>query len=349
MGFQLRVFLKPEVTISQARFDANSAQVFIKACPPLFMDNPSREHRTLADLIRQELFSVVQGRAGIQPGFLWRVNLMAFMSEENFRGYARDGRCRDIVYVLESVPSSTDRKKDTLEDVFQDRTHLRIGVRDGQSFISRRNAQTGQWQGAAIRFGRLIAKTLHRKPVFTPLTSVASRFTAIRYGVVDLTISLITQTAERGERAYLSSPYFYTGLVLATLGNRKEIVALTSQELNNHYNTVIAVRGSTGERVVRQRFPKVKLVLVEQTAKIQPEFVKLAKRQASKTLFFVTDELIARGWQQAEVLHVDGSDLLARDDQYVVAMGSSELVPIVNRIIVQEKIPMLYNAAITEK
>ncbi len=218
---------------------------------------------------------------------------------------------------------------------------MRIGVRDKQSFISRFDQKRGEWSGAAIDFGHLLATALGRKALFVPLRHLDARFTAIHFGVVDLTISLISHTSERQKLAYLSKPYFQTGLVLGDFSGEGGRVIRTPQ-LNNAYVTIVAVSGSLGERSISNNFPRAELVLVENAALI-PEKVRTLVASSPKVAhYFVTDEAIAHRWTSARLLLVDGEKLLTRDDNYVVAMDSADLLPTVNRVIHEKAIAKLY-------
>ncbi len=325
----------PKARITALVVADNRATVHARVCPPHFLYDPHPADGTLRGLVRNTIHDAILEEERLS-GRHWRVgpfNLDSELLPDD--KYLPDGRCRDVTAELRALAADDG-------DLFQEKTVLRVGVRDGQSFISRLDPATGEWRGAAIDFAHMLATAMGRQARFTRIRHLNARFTAIQYGVVDLTISLISHTPEREELAFLSLPYFETGLVLGDFSGRGKRIIRT-QQLNNAYVTIVAAAGSVGEKSIRKNFPRAGLVLVESADMIPDRVRALAVASPKVAHYFVTDEAIAHRWPGARVLLVDGEKLLTRDDNYVVAMGRADLVPVVNRVIRQQRIAQLYS------
>jgi ABC-type amino acid transport substrate-binding protein len=304
-----------------------------KVCASFWFDDDSRDNRELKDLFRTTLGKFIQDKTPSS----WLVESINLDSETLIKeDYQADGRCQDISVKLIKGQGET-------TDLFQDKSVLRIGVRDKQGIVSQFNPNTKEWRGVAVDFGRLIAKKMGKKAVFTRLKSLESRFTVLRYGVADLTISLITKTAKRAEIAYLSDTYYTTGLVLGTFANKGEEQMYSSRvELNSNSQTLVAVNGSSGVDFIRKNYPKSNIVTTTTSAEIPGHVHELMSDPTRGDIFFITDELIASRWQDSHVVYVDGKRLLTNNDSYVVAMGDKSLLATVNKVIASGEVKAIY-------
>lgn len=342
---------KAKAFVTNHTINSGGMQVTIKVCPSFWFDDNNRENRQLADLFRHTLNIFIHSpsvaNAGI-PAFAWRVQGITLDSETMLKeDYRSDGRCRDITTTLNSSQNDTNIDKDGYSPtqlLFNDHRLLRIGVRDKQGFISQYDNKTKQWQGAAIDFGQIIAKNVGKTAVFSRLRSLESRFFALRYGVVDASISLISYSPKRKELAYLSDPYYSTGLVMGTFLPGVGELHRTKKELNTNRQTMVAVQGSSGMAYLKRTFPKIN-VLSTTTSQEIPSFIEeLMADQTRGEVFFVTDELIARRWSKTRLVYVDKQRFLTNKDSYVVAIANEQLLSVVNQIISRGEVEPLYKA-----
>ncbi|MBF0380094.1 MAG: transporter substrate-binding domain-containing protein [Magnetococcales bacterium] len=339
---------KTKVTSQQEAGD--ELLVRMKVCPPFWFYEKSSKNSELKSLYRNTLAKLIEKRSRAKSNKnVWRVEAISLDSENLIKEeYRADGRCQDLSTQLKNHTNlqNTDLGDDQISHLFQDDKILRIGVRDNQGFISQINPKTRMWHGAAIDFGSLIAKEMGKKAVFTRLKSLESRFTALSYGVADLTISLISHTKERAEIAYLSEPYYTTGLALGTFVSGKEsYLSRTRDNLNSAKNTIVAVHGSNSVEYIINNFPKSNIVTTTTSTEIPAYVHELMADPSRENVYFITDELIASRWPDSRMVYVDKKRLLTNNDAYVVAMGDVDLLPVVNRVIAKGGIDKLYTAS----
>jgi ABC-type amino acid transport substrate-binding protein len=343
-------FITAKAVVGGERIEDGELLLGIKVCPSFWFDEDHRDNRDLKLLFRANLAEFIQNKYATStstPASSWRVKALNLDSEILPKDdYQADGRCRDIsarLYNKKRDYEPTDKGRDATSILFQDKSILRIGVRDHQGYISELDPKTKEWRGAAVDFGRLIAAEIGRKAVFTSLKSLDSRFFALRYGVADLSISLISFSEERANKAYLSQPYYSTGLILGTfLPGEEAFLSRSRAELNLNQQTILAVQGSSSIEFIRTHYPKSNIVTTTTSAEI-PEYARnLMADSDVEDIFFVTDELIARGWTDSRLVYVDGKRLLTNNDSYVVATADTALLELVNRVIASGAVSTLY-------
>jgi ABC-type amino acid transport substrate-binding protein len=339
---------KAKVSITGQQVDGASVWVRMKVCPSFWFDDNRRENLELKVLFRSTLAKLLHGQIPTTtppPPASWRVEAIDLDSEKLIKeDYQADGRCRDISVQLQDHEIDKKPGQELLptSTLFQDSSTLRIGVRDKQGFISQFDPKSQEWRGAAIDFGRLIAKELGRKVIFTRLKSLDSRFFSLRYGVVDLTISLISHSLEREEIAYLSNPYYSTGLVMGTFTTGEGNPIKSMAELNSNQQTIVAVQGSSGIEFIQTHLPKVNIVTTTTSSEIPSHISHLMADPSRSAIYFITDELIARRWSNSRLVHIDNKRLLTNNDSYVVAIGDATLLPAVNRVIASGAVDSIY-------
>jgi ABC-type amino acid transport substrate-binding protein len=344
---------KAKVVVTEKREMGENLDVGIKLCPSFWFDNNQRENTEIKELFRTHLLGFIekkQENSKLIPPPFWQVETINLDSEVMLKeNYQADGRCRDLsVHLIKSArPTSAppQSREEIISQFFQDKKILRIGLRDKQGFISQFNPKSKQWNGAAIEFGHLIAKKAGKTPRFTRLKSLDSRFFALRYGVVDLTISLISHSPEREERAYLSTPYYTTGLVMGAFSQSEGELIRSQQELNSNHQTIVAVEGSSSIDYIQNHYPKANIVTVESSSGIPGYTRELMADPRRKEVFFITDELIARRWPGNRLVQVEGKKLLTNNDSYVVASGDELLVQQVNKVIESGVVTPLYGTS----
>ncbi|MBF0194171.1 MAG: transporter substrate-binding domain-containing protein [Magnetococcales bacterium] len=336
---------KAVVTYQQEKGD--ELLVRIKVCPPFWFDDNSSKNSELKTLYRQTLTQLIKDKStsNVTPK-TWKVQAISLDSENMIKeDYVADGRCNDLSTKLQNKIENNQSKVETnyISQLFQDDSILRVGVRDKQGFISKIDPKTREWMGAAIEFGRLIAKEMGKTAVFTRLKSLDSRFTSLRYGVADLTISLISHTRERSEIAYLSNPYYTTGLVLGTfLAGEEEHMSLTRSDLNSAKNTIVAVHASNSVKFIQNNFPKSNIVTANTSSEIPAYVNELMADPSRENIYFITDELIASRWPNSRIVYLNEKRLLTNNDEYVVATGDIKLLEGINRVIARGGVDKLY-------
>ncbi len=348
-------FTKANAVVTEESSRGRELQVNVKVCPSFWFDDDQRDNRELKNLFRTRLYEFISNKyadSTTMPPGSWRAGSIQLVSETpTTENYKPDGRCRDIAVQLASrttdaeVDNGNHEAVSAVSNLFQDHKLLRVGVRDAHGFIIQFNPKSHQWRGAAIGFAVLIAEKLGRKVEFTRLKSLESRFDAIRYGVADLTISLISYSPQRAKRAYLSNPYYNTGLVLGTFKTIEEetTAVRTRTELNSKKNTVLAVDGSSSLDYIKANLPKINLLTTTTNTEIPALSRELMAAPEAGDIYFITDELIARRWSEAAMIHVDGKRLLTDDDSYVVAIGDEALVAPVNAVIATGSVEKIFS------
>jgi polar amino acid transport system substrate-binding protein len=125
------------------------------------------------------------------------------------------------------------------------------------------NATTkdGQIIGLEPDLARLIAEAMDVKIKMVPM-SFSELLGAVQDGRVDMAMSQITITGERNMKVAFVGPYFISGKSFLT---KAETIAKAkdASEVNQPDRTIVALKGSTSERFVRELIPKAKLVLTK--------------------------------------------------------------------------------------
>lgn len=220
---------------------------------------------------------------------------------------------------------------------------LKIGVRPGYPMISQLDGE--EWNGADITFAKKVARKLGRPPAFVKLSDARSRFVALDNEMADIVISLITYTPERKKIADFSDPYFETGLVAGSLNTETGDRLRSKAQLNDPEITLLAGKDTTAETYAKENFPKAVLRTLGATVKIYEEARSLEEQNKGRNVVFITDEIIAAGWEGAFFLKLDGKTLLTQEDNYVAAVRKGDpdkLLKAVNTVIKEEDIPRKY-------
>ncbi|MBI3013967.1 MAG: ABC transporter substrate-binding protein [Candidatus Tectomicrobia bacterium] len=139
---------------------------------------------------------------------------------------------------------------------------LVVGTRTGSppfGFYNRQN----EWVGFSIDLARLIHQKVEQKlgkPVKFELkeTVPATRIPLLSSGAVDLIAGTMTITRARRESVDFSTPFFVTGaqLLVKKDSRIRSLKDLAGKRLG-------AQQGSTNERIVREKWPKIRLVVFQ--------------------------------------------------------------------------------------
>jgi len=139
---------------------------------------------------------------------------------------------------------------------------LVVGTRTGSppfGFYNRQN----EWVGFSIDLARLVHQKVEQKlgkPVKFELkeTVPATRTPLLSSGAVDLISGTMTITRARRESVDFSIPFFVTGAQLLV---KKDSRIRNLKDLEGKW--LGAQQGSTNERIVREKWPKIRLVVFQ--------------------------------------------------------------------------------------
>lgn len=330
------------------QFEYNEKRATIQAqavaCPRMFVLPEWVGGDTTTRIAKQALEKRIEEFEDDHPGLLVRqpAPITTQLKTSMFRSAEKQNRCTvaNVLYTVHHVKSGTAA---TTAAASGGNLPLKFGVRPGYAMISQLDGS--EWNGIAILFAKRIARKLGRKPLFVKLNDARSRFVALDNEMVDVVISLITHTSEREGMAALSDAYFKTGLIAGSL-NMETAEEIRSQEQLNHPEiTMLVGEGTTAESYAKKHFGKVKLRAVMTTVDAYQEARKLEEQGNGRNIVFVTDEIIAAGWEGAFFLKLDGKTLLTNNDEYVVAVRKGDpgkLLKTINKVIKTEGIPRKY-------
>jgi ABC-type amino acid transport substrate-binding protein len=137
---------------------------------------------------------------------------------------------------------------------------LRVGMSGEQPPLNM-TARNGELFGMEVAFVRVLAQTMgvEAKLVQLPFGKLLD---ALDDGEVDIVVSGMTITPERGQRVAMVGPYYTSGKALLTKSESLAAIQVP-QDLDSKGRTFAALAGSTSEAFVRQSLPQAKLVTAE--------------------------------------------------------------------------------------
>lgn len=130
---------------------------------------------------------------------------------------------------------------------------LRVAVFDSNPPFGGLDAKTRKLVGYDIDFAQAIARKLGVRLELTP-TNPANRIPLLQSRKVDLLVADVTITPERAQAVDFSHPYFVTGQKFLTAASAPAGLDAFARA------PIAAVKGTTGEQNVRQRFPAARVV-----------------------------------------------------------------------------------------
>ncbi len=143
---------------------------------------------------------------------------------------------------------------------------LRVGISGVQPPLNMRN-KAGELVGLDVELAQALADAMDLELVLIerPFSELISGLEANDF---DMVISSMTITPARNARVAFAGPYLISG---ATLLTREELVSELGgmDELDSPDRTWAALEGSTGEELIRNAFPRARLV----TAKALPNLI----------------------------------------------------------------------------
>lgn len=115
------------------------------------------------------------------------------------------------------------------------------------------DAKTHNIVGYDVDFAKALAKSLGVKLELVA-TNPANRIPLLQSGKVDLIVADITITPERAQVVDFSTPYFVTGQQFL-------VPAASADKLDDYgHDRIGAVKGTTGEQALHQRFPSARVL-----------------------------------------------------------------------------------------
>ncbi len=332
------------VEIERFDYDQQLAQIDAQAhaCPPKFWGKWV-SHTKLQGKIKQALRArLIEFQERYEGARITPVSFKAMVISSLFGRDPLHGCTRaEAVYKVQFPTSVGGFALRSAKATHGPKGPLKVGLRAGYPMISQLDA--GEWHGAAVVFAKMIGNKVGQPVQFVQLHSASQRLSAVKYGVVDLVISLVTYTDERAAQVTLSEPYFTTGLVIGT-PNIEALQAVKSKaELNDPSYRILVAAGTTAEAYARAHFPRAKKETVNSTPKIKTVLETMRQENKDENVLIITDEIIAAPWDVV-TLELDGKAFLKEDEQYVVAAkkGRTDLINAVNEVIRDNGISEMY-------
>jgi len=151
-----------------------------------------------------------------------------------------------------SGAGATAAHADQLADI-QKAGVVRVATFDANPPFGSVDAKTHDIVGYDVDFAKALAKSLGVKLQMVA-TNPANRIPLLQSGKVDLIVADITITPERAQVVDFSTPYFVTGQQFL-------VPAASPDKLDDYGHARIgAVKGTTGEQALHQRFPSARVL-----------------------------------------------------------------------------------------
>lgn len=222
----------------------------------------------------------------------------------------------------------TDNKTETAGSTLKtikDRGKLIAGVKYDTNLFGQKDPQDNQVKGFDVDIAKSIAKDILGDENKIELKEVTSktRIPLLKNGDIDLIVATMTITEERKKEVDFSDVYFKAGQSLLV---KKDSTITGLKDLDG--KTVIAVKGSTSAKNIREKAPNAKVTEYENYAEA---FTAL---KAGKGDVLTTDNAILMGMSQQDPNYklVGG---LFTDEPYGIAVrkGDKEMLDEVNKVL----------------
>lgn len=130
---------------------------------------------------------------------------------------------------------------------------IKVATFDANPPFGSVDAKTHDIVGYDVDFAKALAKSLGVKLQLVA-TNPANRIPLLQSGKVDLIVADITITPERAQVVDFSTPYFVTGQQFL-------VPAASPDKLDDYgHSRIGAVKGTTGEQALHQRFPSARVL-----------------------------------------------------------------------------------------
>lgn len=147
---------------------------------------------------------------------------------------------------------ATAAQADQLADI-QKAGVVKVATFDANPPFGSIDAKTHDIVGYDVDFAKALAKSLGVKLELVA-TNPANRIPLLQSGKVDLIVADITITPERAQVVDFSTPYFVTGQQFL-------VPAASADKLDDYgHDRIGAVKGTTGEQALHQRFPSARVL-----------------------------------------------------------------------------------------
>lgn len=157
-----------------------------------------------------------------------------------------------LVLLALSGLTATVAQADQLADI-QKAGVVRVATFDANPPFGSVDAKTHDIVGYDVDFAKALAKSLGVKLELVA-TNPANRIPLLQSGKVDLIVADITITPERAQVVDFSTPYFVTGQQFL-------VPAASADKLDDYgHDRIGAVKGTTGEQALHQRFPSARVL-----------------------------------------------------------------------------------------
>jgi putative glutamine transport system substrate-binding protein len=210
-------------------------------------------------------------------------------------------------------------------DAVKQRGKLVVGVKYDTNLFGLKNPATGQVEGFDVDIAKALAKELlgdENKIEFKEVTS-KTRIPMLNKGDIDAIIATMTITEERKKQVNFSDVYFKAGQSLLV---KKGSPIKTIEDLKGH--KVIAVKGSTSAKNIREKAPGAEVIEFENYAEA---FTAL---KSGKGEALTTDNAILMGMAQQDANFVLTGGLFT-DEPYGIAVkkGDQAMTDAVNSFL----------------
>ncbi|MFB5762331.1 ABC transporter substrate-binding protein [Paenibacillus medicaginis] len=208
-------------------------------------------------------------------------------------------------------------------DAIKERGKLVVGVKSDTKLFGLKNTGTGEIEGFDVDIAKAIAKHILGDESKIELKEVTSktRIPLLQNGEIDMIVATMTITEERKQQVDFSDVYFEAGQsLLVPKGS-----PITGVDSLTKGTTVLAVKGSTSVKNIREKAPEAEVLEFEN---YQDAFNAL---KANKGDTLTTDNAILLGMQQQDPnFELVGGNFT--DEPYGIAVkkGSSDLLQAVN-------------------
>lgn len=226
--------------------------------------------------------------------------------------------------------SNTGGKAQSALDAIKAKGKLVVGVKNDTKLFGLKNTTTNEIEGFDVDIAKQIAKHILGDESKLELKEVTSktRIPLLQNGDIDLIIATMTITEERKRQVDFSDVYFKAGQsLLVPKGSPITGVASLTKD-----KTVLAVKGSTSAKNIREKAPDANVLEFEN---YQDAFNAL---KAKKGDALTTDNAILLGMQQQDPnFQLVGGNFT--DEPYGIAVkkGSSDLLKAVNDTLAELK------------
>jgi len=318
-----------------------SIDVIARACPSFIFGSMIGGTELRPKLMQKVAGRVNQWKRANSDYNVARISFDASLETSAMRNASSGNRCTaaTIMYqIIPKKPITVIKAKTAVAE--SNSSVLKVGLRNGFPMISMKNGSS--WDGAAVIFAEAVGRKLGREVRFVEISTFPKCLSSTKYGMVDMSISLISYRPERAKKYILSKDYFRTGIVAATL-NPSTLSTVKKAGFNSARYTAVVAAGTTAETLVKKSFSKMKVVSVRSTPDVYEKAKVLelnSKENPDGGIIMITDEVIAMSWPG--VFIIEGNKRLFSTDKYVVVAKNATIQTAINAVIDTDNISEMY-------